>query len=138
MVNKWIGIGNLGKDPEIKYTTSGTAVCNFSIACTEKWKNKAGQWQEKTEWVKLVAWGKLGEICGEYLSKGKMVYIEGKLSTREWEGKDGGKRYTTEIVAREMKMLGSGKPEQKPASREENYDSVKVTPPDDDGSEIPF
>ena len=135
MVNKWIGIGNLGKDPEIKYTTSGTAVCNFSIACTEKWKNKAGQWQEKTEWVKIVAWNKLGEICGEYLAKGKMVYIEGKLSTREWEGKDGGKRYTTEIVAREMKML-SGKSEQKPAGREENYNSVPVT--DDKDDSIPF
>ena len=136
MVNKWIGIGNLGAAPDVKYTASGAAVCNFSIACTEKWKGKDGQWQEKTEWVKIVAWNKLGEICGEYLAKGKMVYIEGKLQTREWEDKNGGKRYTTEIVAREMKMLGSGKSEQKPAAREENYNSVPVT--DDKDNFIPF
>ena len=135
MVNKWIGIGNLGAAPDVKYTASGAAVCNFSIACTEKWKGKDGQWQEKTEWVKIVAWNKLGEICGEYLAKGKMVYIEGKLQTREWEDKNGGKRYTTEIVAREMKMLG-GKSEQNKPAGEENYKSVPIT--DDKDNFIPF
>ena len=108
MINKAILVGNLGRDPEIRYTASGMAVANFSIATTERWKDKStGEMQDKTEWHKIVAWGKLGEICGEYLSKGRQVYIEGRIQTREWQDKDGNKRYTTEIVANEMKMLGS-------------------------------
>jgi len=107
MINKWIGIGNVVRDPEIKYTPSGTAVCNFTVACSEKWKDKnTGEMNEKTEFVRCVAWERLGEICGEFLSKGKQVYIEGKLQTRQWE-KDGERKYTTEVVAKEMKMLGS-------------------------------
>jgi len=108
LINKAILVGNLGRDPEIRYTASGMAVANFTIATSERWKDKtSGEMQERTEWHRIVAWGKLGEICGEYLSKGKQVYIEGRIQTRQWEDKDGNKRYTTEIVANEMKMLGS-------------------------------
>ncbi|MBI9083713.1 MAG: single-stranded DNA-binding protein [Desulfobacterales bacterium] len=107
MINKVILVGNLGRDPEIRYTTDGTAVVNFTIATTEKWKDKnSGQMQEKTEWHRVVAFRRLAEICGEYLAKGRQVYIEGKLQTRQWE-KDGVTRYTTEVVANEMKMLGA-------------------------------
>ena len=107
MINKVILVGNLGRDPEIRYTPSGMAVANFTIATSEKWKDKqSGEMQERTEWHRIVAWGRLGEICGEYLSKGRQVYIEGRLQTRQWE-KDGVTRYTTEVVAAEMKMLGS-------------------------------
>ncbi len=105
MINKVILIGNLGSDPEIRYTQSGTAVATFSVATTERWKNKDGQQQEQTEWHRIVAWRRLAEICGEYLSKGSKVYIEGKLQTRKWEDRDGNTRYTTEVVANEMKML---------------------------------
>ena len=108
MINKAIIIGNLGKDVEMKYTQSGTAVANFSVATTEKWKGHDGQMQEQTEWHRIVAFSRLAEICGEYLSKGSKVYIEGRIQTRSWEDKDGNKRETTEIVASTMKML-SGK-----------------------------
>lgn len=107
MINKVILVGNLGRDPEIGYTPSGTAKATLSVATTERWKDKtSGEMQERTEWHRVIAWGRLGEICGEYLAKGRQVYIEGKLQTRSWE-KDGVTRYTTEIVANEMKMLGS-------------------------------
>lgn len=99
-VNRVILLGNLGKDPEIKYTPNGTAVCNFSLATTEKVKG-----DDKTEWHRVTAWGKLAENCGEYLSKGKQVYIEGRIQTREWEDRDGEKRYTTEIVAHQVQFL---------------------------------
>jgi single-strand DNA-binding protein len=107
MINKAIIVGNLGRDPEIRYTASGMAVANFTVATSERWKDKnSGEMQESTEWHRIVAWGRLAEICGEYLSKGRQVYIEGRIQTREWDDKDGNKRWTTEIVAREMKMLG--------------------------------
>lgn len=106
MINKAILIGNLGADPEVRYTQSGAAVANFNLATTETW-TKDGKKEEKTEWHRIVAFARLGEICGEYLSKGSRVYIEGRIQTRQWEDKDGNKRYTTEIVAREMKMLSS-------------------------------
>lgn len=105
-VNKVILVGNLGRDPEVRYTKSGQAVASFSLATSESWKGKDGNKEEKTEWHRIVAWGKLGEICGEYLNKGKQVYIEGRLQTREWDDKDGNKRSTTEIVANNMTMLG--------------------------------
>ncbi len=106
-VNKAILIGNLGKDPEVRYTPDGTAMANFSIATSEQWKDKAtGEKREKTEWHRIVAFRRLGEICGEYLSKGKQVYVEGKIQTQSWE-KDGITRYTTEVVANTMQMLGS-------------------------------
>ena len=107
-VNKWIGIGNLTKDPLLKYTPSGVAVCNFSIACNERYKDKQGEQQETVEFINIVVWRQLAEICGKYLVKGKQVYIEGKMQTRSWEPTDGsGKRYTTEIVASEMQMIGA-------------------------------
>ena len=107
-INKAILIGRLGRDPEVRYTPDGTAVANFSIATSEGWKDKdSGEKRERTEWHRIVAFGRLGEICGEYLSKGKQVYIEGRIQTREWEDKEGVKRYTTEIVASQMQMLGS-------------------------------
>lgn len=106
-VNKVILIGRLGADPEIRYTPNGTAVANFRIATTENWTNKDGQKEERTEWHRIVAFGRLGEICGEYLSKGKQVYIEGRLQTRSWDDRDGNKRWTTEIIATTMQMLGS-------------------------------
>lgn len=104
-VNKVILIGNLGQDPELKYTPSGAAVTNFSIATKEVWKDNDGNQQERTEWHRIVLWRKLAEIAGEWLKKGKKVYIEGKLQTRSWEDKDGVKRYTTEIVGDTMTML---------------------------------
>ncbi|MCF8068929.1 MAG: single-stranded DNA-binding protein [Desulfobacterales bacterium] len=105
-LNKVTLIGNLGRDPEMKYTPGGLAVCNFSIATTETYKNKNGEKVDKTEWHRIVAFSRLAEICGEYLSKGKQIYLEGKIQTRDWEDKDGNKRYTTEIVANQMIMLG--------------------------------
>ncbi len=107
-VNKVILIGRLGRDPEIRYFQDGTAVANFSMATSEEWKDKeTGEKRERTEWHRIVAFRRLGEICGEYLSKGKQVYIEGKLQTREWQDKEGNQRYTTEIVASGMQMLGT-------------------------------
>ncbi len=105
-VNKVILVGNLGRDPEVRHTKTGTAVANFTLATTRRWRDKDGQQQEQTEWHKIVAWDRLAEICTEYLSKGKQVYIEGRLQTRDWEDKEGNKRWTTEIVALEMQMLG--------------------------------
>lgn len=105
MINKVILIGNLGADPEIRYTQNGTSVASFNVATTERRKGQDGQVQELTEWHRIIAWQRLAEICGEYLSKGSKVYIEGRLQTRKWKDKDGNDRYTTEIVAREMKML---------------------------------
>jgi single-strand DNA-binding protein len=107
-VNKVILIGNLGADPEIRYTSNGTAVANFRLATTERWNNPTGEKEERTEWHRIVAFGKLGEICGEYLAKGKQVYIEGRIQTRNWEDKDGNQRTTTEIIATGMQMLGAG------------------------------
>lgn len=104
-VNKVILIGNLGKDPEVKYTASGTAVASLTIATNERYKDKEGNWQDKTEWHRVVAWQRLAEICGEYLKKGKTVYIEGKLQTRSWE-QNGEKKYSTEIVAQDLVLLG--------------------------------
>lgn len=105
-LNKVMLIGNLGKDPELRYTTSGQAVASFSLATSEKFKNKSGEMEERTEWHRVTLWGKLAEIAGEYLAKGKTVYIEGRLQTREWADRDGNKRYTTEIVGDRMQMLG--------------------------------
>jgi single-strand DNA-binding protein len=104
-VNKVILVGNLGRDPEVRYMPNGEAVANFSIATTDSWKDKSGQKQEKTEWHNIVMYRRLAEIAGEYLKKGRPVYVEGRLQTRKWE-KDGVTRYTTEIVADQMQMLG--------------------------------
>ena len=106
-VNKAIIIGNLGKDPEMRYMPSGDAICNFSLATTDSWKDKNGEKQEKTEWHRISMFGKLAEIAGEYLKKGSQVYVEGRIQTRKWTNKEGQDQYTTEIVADKMQMLGS-------------------------------
>lgn len=106
MINKVILVGRLGKDPEVRSTPSGTTVTKFSVATDERFTDRAGEKQERTEWHNVVAWGKLGEICGQYLKKGKLVFIEGAIRTESWDDKESGqKKYRTEIVAREMKML---------------------------------
>ena len=107
MVNLNILVGRLGKDPEMKYATSGTCIANFTVATSRSYKNKQGEKVEDTEWNRCVAFGRTGEVCGEYLHKGSLVFITGRLQTREWEDKDGVKRYTTETVVERMQMLGS-------------------------------
>ena len=106
-VNRVILIGRLGRDPELKFTPAGKAVTNFTMATSENWKDDSGEKQERTEWHRIVIWGKLAEVAAKYLSKGKQVYIEGKLQTSEWTDKEGQKRYTTEIIANNMTMLDS-------------------------------
>ena len=106
-LNKVMLIGNLGKDPEVRFTAAGQAVTSFSLATSEKFKNKSGEMEERTEWHNITLWGKLAKIAGEYLSKGKTVYIEGRLQTRKWQDKEGVERYTTEIIAEQMQLLGS-------------------------------
>ena len=108
-VNKVLIIGNAGKDPETKYTESGTAVCTLTLATKHSWKEKDGQRQEKTEWHRVVFWGKLAEIVDKYVKKGSQVYVEGRIETRKWTDKNGNDKYTTEIVADQMQML-SGRP----------------------------
>jgi single-strand DNA-binding protein len=108
-VNKVILVGRLGKDPELKYTASGTPFCRFSMATDDSWNDKGtGERQERTEWHNIVVWDRLAEICNQYLTKGKLVYIEGSLQTREWDDQDGNKRRTTEVRARDMVMLSGG------------------------------
>ncbi|MFP4561513.1 MAG: single-stranded DNA-binding protein [Thiohalorhabdus sp.] len=107
-VNKVILIGNLGRDPEIRYTTNGNAVANLSLATTRRYRGRDGQQQEETEWHRVVMFSRLAEIAGEYLRKGSQVYIEGRLQTRKWQDNNGQDRYTTEVVANEMQMLGGG------------------------------
>ena len=109
-VNKAIIVGRLGKDPDVKYKADGDPITNCTVATSESWKDKSGEKQEKTEWHRVVFFGKLAEIAGEYLKKGSLVYIEGKIQTRKWQNKDGVDQYTTEIVASTMHMLG-GKPQ---------------------------
>ena len=106
-INKAILIGNLGQDPEIRYTGNGTAVCNMRVATTERYKDASGEMVERTEWHNVVTWARMAEICSEYLRKGSKVYFEGPLQTRSWEDRDGNTRYTTEIRARDMVMLDS-------------------------------
>jgi len=118
-LNKVILIGNLGRDPECRFMPNGTAVTNFSIATTESWKDKSGEKQEKTEWHRISTFGNLAEICGVYLKKGSQVYIGGKLLTRKWTDKDGAEKYTTEIIADELKMLGSRPGDSGSAPRQE-------------------
>jgi single-strand DNA-binding protein len=140
-LNKVMLIGNLGKDPEVRYTQSGTAVASFSLATSERFKGKTGEWEEKTEWHNITLWGRLAEISGEYLAKGKTVYIEGRLQTRKWQDRDGKDRYTTEIVGDRMQMLsgkGDGGGRQGGGREAEQATQVNEEPafnPDDD---IPF
>jgi single-strand DNA-binding protein len=135
-VNKAIVLGNLGKDPEVRFLPNGDAVCNFSLATTESWKDKDGQKLDKTEWHNVVLFRKLAEIAGEYLKKGRPVYIEGRLQTRKWKDKEGADRYTTEIVADQMQMLGS-----KEEAREAPKAPAETQAPkdfDDMKDDIPF
>ncbi|MBW2047062.1 MAG: single-stranded DNA-binding protein [Deltaproteobacteria bacterium] len=135
-VNKVILIGHLGADPEVRYTPSGTAVANFNIATTEQWTDKSGEKQERTEWHRIVAWGRTGEICGEYLHKGKQVYVEGRLQTRSWDDREGNKRYTTEVIAYAVKMLGPAGKEGRAESKGNQFPPEEpVNLPED---EIPF
>lgn len=120
-LNKAMIIGNLGKDPDVRYTQSNTAVANLSIATSDRYKDKSGEWKETTEWHKIVAWGRTAEVCQEYLKKGSKIYVEGSIQTNKWEDKDGQTRYTTEIKARRLIMLdskGSGNGQAAPAGSE--------------------
>ncbi|GBD26050.1 Single-stranded DNA-binding protein [bacterium HR30] len=108
MVNKVILIGNLGRDPEVRFTPNGQAVARFSVATTEKWRDQQGQLQERTEWHNVVVWGKQAETCGQYLAKGRQVYVEGRLQTRSYDDKEGVKRQVTEVVAQTVRFLGGG------------------------------
>lgn len=140
-VNKVILVGNLGRDPEVRFTPSGAAVANFSIATTEKWNNKqTGNPEERTEWHRIVVWGKLAELCKEYLSKGRSVYVEGRLQTRQWDDKDGNKRYTTEVVAQTVQFLGSrgSAVSQDSVSQTVAADNAGGPPPFDADEDIPF
>lgn len=151
-LNKVMLLGRLGRDPEVRYTASGTAVATFSLATSDRWKDRDGNDQERTEWHRVVAWARLGEICGEYLSKGKQVYIEGRIQTRDWEDQDGNRRTTTEIVANDMIMLGGrgesagpsyndydrrqAPPQRSESRREEPRERSYTPPPPED--DIPF
>ena len=135
-VNKAILIGNLGSNPELRYTPGGRPVASFSLATHEQWTGKDGEKGERTEWHRIVAWGRLGEICGEYLKKGSQVYIEGRIQSRDWEDREGNKRSTTEIIAQTMQMLGSpsrGGRAETPDERLPVEEPISI--PDDD---IPF
>ncbi len=131
MLNKTMLIGNLGADVELRYTRAQTAVANFRLATTERWKDSEGNAQEMTEWHHIVAFGRLAEICSQYLSKGSRVYVEGRLQTSKWQDAEGATRFTTEIIAREMKMLGGGERNDVPALPEDGHNP----PPTD---EVPF
>lgn len=143
-VNKAIILGNIGKDPEVKYTASGEAICNITVATSESWKDKAtGEKKDLTEWHRISFFGKLAEICGQYLKKGSQVYVEGSIRTRKWTDKEGQERYTTEIRGDEMKMLG-GKLEgtQRTQDNERRSEQQQKSKPkqsfDDLGDDIPF
>jgi single-strand DNA-binding protein len=129
-VNKVILIGNLGRDPELRYTKSGQAVANFSLATNERWTDKEGAQQERTEWHRIVAWGKTGELCAQYLAMGRTTYVEGRLQTREYEDKEGIKRYTTEVIATNVTFLGGRGEAGAPSG-----DASETTPP---ASDVPF
>lgn len=144
-VNKVILVGNLGQDPEVRYTPSGAAVANFSIATTDRWTNKqSGQPEERTEWHRIVVWNKLAELCKEYLHKGRAVYVEGRLQTRSWEDKDGNKRSTTEIVAQTIQFLGnreraaSGDYQRSTPTAEPGQSPSQSTPTSTDNGPPPF
>ncbi len=140
-VNKVILVGNLGKDPELRYTSSGTAVATFSLATSERYKDRNGEQQEKTEWHNIVTWRNLAEICGKYLHKGKQVYIEGRIQTRSYDDRDGNKRYMTEIVADQMQMLGN-KGDDAGRGRGDDFDQRREPqvsePPFNPDDDIPF
>jgi single-strand DNA-binding protein len=137
-VNKVILVGNLGRDPEVRATPSGQSVCSFSVATSDRFTDRTGQQREQTEWHNVVVWGKQADLCGQYLKKGRQVYIEGRLTTRQYEAKDGtGKRYRTEVVAQRVQFLGgraaAGFDDSAP-----DFNSGPDTPPPVDDEDIPF
>lgn len=136
-VNKVMLIGNLGADPDMRYTPSGTGVCELSLATGETWTDKNGERQERTEWHRIVVWGKRAETCSKYLAKGRQCYVEGRLRTRSWEDKEGNKRYTTEVVATDVQFLGSrdDRGSQSTNDQRTNYDLPDGPP--DAGNDIP-
>ncbi len=124
-VNKVILVGRLGQNPEVRYTPAGAAVGNFSVATSESWSDKSGQKQEKTEWHRIVVWGKVAELCNQYLAKGRQVYIEGSLQTRQWQDKDGQTKYTTEVKAQTVQFLGASPGgAERSAPRDGGFDSA--------------
>lgn len=131
-LNKVLLIGNTGRDPEVRYTASGTAVASFSLATSEKFKNKGGEWEERTEWHNVILWGRLAEIAGEYLTKGKTVFIEGRLQTRKWQDRDGKDRFTTEIVGEKMQMLSRKEGNGRTAESASSFSEPAPLPNDDD------
>jgi single-strand DNA-binding protein len=133
-VNKAIILGNLGNDPEVRYMPNGDAACNFSVATTEKYKDKGGEQKEQTEWHRVSFFGKLAEVCGEYLKKGSAVYVEGRIQTRKWTDKEGVERYTTEIRGDRMQMLGGRQSSEQPAKPA----PAKGGKPDEMDDDIPF
>lgn len=141
-VNKVFVLGRLGGDPEVRYTPSGAAVANFNMATNESWTDKEGQKQERTEWHRIVVWGKLGELCGQYLTKGRQAFVEGRIQTRDWTDKEGNKRYTTEIIAQNVQFLGgAGDRPQSGASDFQQPASGDFAPSQAGGSgddEVPF
>lgn len=141
-VNKAIILGNIGKDPEVRYSASGEAICNITVATSENWKDKAtGEKKELTEWHRISFFGKLAEICGQYLKKGSQVYVEGSIRTRKWTDKDGQERYTTEIRGDEMKMLGGksdGTPQEAQKQTASGQPAKKHSHGDELDSDIPF
>ena len=144
-VNKVILIGNLGKDPEIKYTASGNPVCRFSLATNETWKDKAGNAQERTEWHSIVAFGKLAEICGQYLTKGRLCYVEGSIRSGKYEDREGNERKSYDIIARQMRMLSSsngngakGKTEDRSPATQASAEDNPFEHENGQGNDIPF
>ena len=148
MLNMAQIIGHLGRDPDVRYTPEGTAIANLAVATNQTWKDKSGEKQERTEWHRVVLFGKVAEIAGEYLKKGSLVYLQGRLQTRKWQDKDGQDRYTTEIVANEMQMLGGragaggGAPMESSGQSQSQSQSrpapAETAPMDDGFDDIPF
>lgn len=133
-VNKAVLVGNLGADPEMRVIAGGQTVANFRIATSESWTDKAGARQERTEWHRVSVWGKLAELCGEYLSKGRQVYVEGRLQTREWTDKENHKQYSTEVVASQVVFLGGGAGQGRVAAAEPAMDAFGPPPDNADGA----
>jgi single-strand DNA-binding protein len=146
-VNKVLLIGRLGNNPEVRFTPSGAAVANFNMATNESWNDKNGQKQERTEWHRVVVWGKLAQLCGEYLAKGRQCYVEGRLQTRQWQDKEGQTKYTTEVIATTIQFLGSASERGagagagaagKSSGGGEDFSQVRMEEPSFTEEDIPF
>lgn len=139
-VNMAVLVGNLGKDPEVRFTQTGKAVANFSVATSEKWRGQDGQQQESTQWHNIVVWGNQAEACGKYLSKGRQVYIQGRIQTRKYQDRDGNERYITEVVAQRVQFLGGGQGQgsQGYQGGDGGFDPSYSQQPEYDDSDVPF